>query len=57
VRQRQVLEQSLGHIDGQLELLRERRRQTDQLIGELETKRRRVRDRLRALKGSRSRAG
>src|SRR5882724_641439 len=49
VRQRQVLEQSLGHIENQLELVRHRRDEIDALRGELETKRRRVRDRLRAL--------
>ena len=54
VRQREVLEQSLGHIEGQLELVRHRRDEIDSLRRELETKRRRVRDRLRALtrKGS-----
>ena len=49
VRQRQVLEQSLGHIENQLKLVRHRRDEIDALRGELETKRRRVRDRLRAL--------
>ena len=49
VRQRQVLEQSLGHIENQLTLLRHRRDEIDKLSGELETRRRRVRDRLRAL--------
>jgi MerR family transcriptional regulator, repressor of the yfmOP operon len=58
VRRRHVLEQSAGHIESQLALLRDRRKQTDQLIGELEAKRRRVRDRLRALKRpGRARAG
>jgi MerR family transcriptional regulator, repressor of the yfmOP operon len=58
VRQREVLEQSSGHIENQLALLRDRREQTDQLIRELEAKRRRVRDRLRALRrpGRRARA-
>jgi DNA-binding transcriptional MerR regulator len=55
VRQRQVLEQSLGHIENQLELLRHRRDEIEKLTGELETRRRRVRDRLRAL--GRKRAG
>jgi hypothetical protein len=50
VRQREVLEQALGHIDGQLELLRRRREEIDKLTGELEAKRRRVRDRQRSLK-------
>ena len=50
VRQRQVLEQAAGHIDSQLELLRRRRDEIEKLTEELEGKRRRVRDRLRALK-------
>jgi DNA-binding transcriptional MerR regulator len=50
VRQRQVLEQSLGHIESQLELLRHRRDEIDTLRSDLETRRRRVRDRLRALR-------
>jgi DNA-binding transcriptional MerR regulator len=49
VRQREVLEQSLEHIDHQLELLDHRRDEIDALRGELRTRRRRVRDRLRAL--------
>jgi MerR family transcriptional regulator, repressor of the yfmOP operon len=49
VRQRQVLEQALGHIDNQLALLRHRRDEIEKLTGELETKRRRVRDRMRGL--------
>jgi DNA-binding transcriptional MerR regulator len=59
VRQRQVLEQSLGHLDNQLSLLRHRRDEIEKLSGELETRRRRVRDRLRALerKGAGSKAG
>jgi MerR family transcriptional regulator, repressor of the yfmOP operon len=59
VRQRQVLEQSLGHIENQLALLRRRRDEIETLSGELEAKRRRVRDRLRALerKGAGSKAG
>jgi MerR family transcriptional regulator, repressor of the yfmOP operon len=59
VRQRQVLEQSLGHIENQLKLVRHRRDEIDALRGELETKRRRVRDRLRALgrRGGRTTAG
>jgi hypothetical protein len=57
---RQVLEQALGHIDHQLELVRRRRDEIDALRGELEAKRRRVRDRLRALSrkaGGRATAG
>jgi MerR family transcriptional regulator, repressor of the yfmOP operon len=53
VRQRQVLEQALGHIESQLDLLRSRRDEIEKLTGELEGKRRRVRDRLRALKRKR----
>jgi MerR family transcriptional regulator, repressor of the yfmOP operon len=56
VRQRQVLEQSLGHIENQLKLVRHRRDEIDALRRELETRRRRVRDRLRAL-GRRSGSG
>jgi DNA-binding transcriptional MerR regulator len=57
VRQRQVLEESLGHIDNQLSLLRHRREEIDQMVGELESKKRRVRDRLRSLRGRRAKAG
>ena len=59
VRQRQVLEQSLGHIENQLSLLRHRRDEIDKLSGELEPRGRRVRDRLRALerKGAGAKTG
>jgi MerR family transcriptional regulator, repressor of the yfmOP operon len=59
VRQRQVLEQSVSHIENQLALLRHRRDEIERLTGELETRRRRVRDRLRALerKGAGAKAG
>ncbi len=59
VRQRQVLEQSVSHIENQLALLRHRRDEIESLTGELETRRRRVRDRLRALerKGAGAKAG
>jgi DNA-binding transcriptional MerR regulator len=58
VRRRQVLEEGLGHIDDQLALLRHRRREIDQMTRELESKKRRVRDRLRSLRrGGRARAG
>jgi DNA-binding transcriptional MerR regulator len=50
VRQREVLEQALGHIDSQLALLRYRRDEIQKLSEELEARRRRVRDRLRNLK-------
>ena len=49
VRQREVLEESVGYIDSQLELLRKRRREIEQKTRELEARRRRVRDRLRSL--------
>ncbi|MFL5906393.1 MAG: MerR family transcriptional regulator [Solirubrobacterales bacterium] len=49
VRQRQVLEEGLGHINAQLGLLRHRHEEIERLTGELEAKRRRVRDRLRGL--------
>jgi MerR family transcriptional regulator, repressor of the yfmOP operon len=55
VRQRQVLEQGAGHLENQLELVRRRRDEIDTLLHELEGKRRRVRDRLRALR--RAKAG
>ena len=51
VRRRQVLEESQGHIENQLRLLRSRRKEIDQMVGELETRKRRVRDRLRSLRG------
>jgi MerR family transcriptional regulator, repressor of the yfmOP operon len=43
---RRILEKLLGHIGGQLELVRRRRRELDQLAGELEDKQRLVRRRL-----------
>jgi DNA-binding transcriptional MerR regulator len=49
VRRRQVLEEGLGLIDSQLELLRRRRREIDHHTSELEARRRRVRDRLRSI--------
>ena len=49
VRQREVLEQALGHIDSQLVLLRSRHDEIEKLTGELEARRRRVRDRLRSV--------
>ena len=44
---RRILEQLLGHITGQLELVNDRRRELGQLAGELEEKQRLVRERLR----------
>jgi MerR family transcriptional regulator, repressor of the yfmOP operon len=49
VRRRQVLEESLSHIDSQLGLLRNRRDEIEKLTRELEARRRRVRDRLRSV--------
>jgi MerR family transcriptional regulator, repressor of the yfmOP operon len=58
VRQREVLEESQGHLDNQLSLLRHRRREIDQMVGELEARKRRVRDRLRRIRqGGRVKAG
>ena len=56
-RQRQILEESLSHIDRQLALVRRRRDEIAKLEDDLAARRRRVRDRLRGLKtdvGSRS---
>ncbi|HEX4670599.1 MAG TPA: MerR family transcriptional regulator [Solirubrobacterales bacterium] len=47
VRRRQILEQSLGHIANQLELVRRRRDEIAKLEGELVAKRRRVHKLLR----------
>jgi MerR family transcriptional regulator, repressor of the yfmOP operon len=49
VRQRQILEESLGHIARQLELVRRRREEIATLEDELVAKRRRVRELLREL--------
>jgi DNA-binding transcriptional MerR regulator len=49
VRRRQVLDESLGHIAGQLELVRRRRDEFAKLEDELLARRRRVRDLLREL--------
>ena len=48
-RRREILEQAVGHIDRQLELVRRRRRDIDELEGELADKRARVRRRLAEL--------
>jgi DNA-binding transcriptional MerR regulator len=50
VRKRELLDEALGHIDRQLELVRGRRGELDKLEAELSGKRRRVRDRLRKLR-------
>ncbi|HWA53573.1 MAG TPA: MerR family transcriptional regulator [Solirubrobacterales bacterium] len=49
VRRRQILDESLGHIGRQLDLVRRRRDEISALEAELLSKRRRVRDRLREL--------
>jgi DNA-binding transcriptional MerR regulator len=49
VRRRQILEESLGHIAGQLELVRRRRDEIAGLESELVARRRRVRELLREL--------
>jgi DNA-binding transcriptional MerR regulator len=52
VRRRQILDESLGHISGQLELVRRRRDELTKLEDELLARRRRVRDLLRELSPS-----
>jgi hypothetical protein len=52
VRRRQILDESLGHIGRQLELVRQRRDEISTLETELLGKRRRVRSRLRDLERS-----
>jgi DNA-binding transcriptional MerR regulator len=49
VRRRQILDESLGHIGRQLELVRRRRDEISALESELLSKRKRVRSRLREL--------
>jgi DNA-binding transcriptional MerR regulator len=49
VRKRELLDEALGHIERQLELVRRRRSELDSLEADLAGKRRRVRDRLREL--------
>jgi len=51
VRRRQILEESLGHIGRQLELVRRRRDEIARLESELTARRRRVRGLLRELDG------
>jgi len=48
-RRREILEQALGHIDRQLELVRRRRQDIDALEGELADKRAQVRRKLRSV--------
>lgn len=45
-----ILEEAVGHIDRQIELVRGRRRELDRLEEELTSKRRRLRARIRALR-------
>jgi MerR family transcriptional regulator, repressor of the yfmOP operon len=49
VRRREILEEAIGHIDRQLALIRNRRRELEKLATELTARRRRVRSRLRGL--------
>jgi DNA-binding transcriptional MerR regulator len=51
-RRRELLDEALGHIQRQLDLVRRRRGELDKLESELTGKRRRVRDRLRELEQS-----
>jgi DNA-binding transcriptional MerR regulator len=46
-RRREILEEALGHLDRQLELVRRRRQEIDRLEEELATRRKRVRSRLK----------
>jgi MerR family transcriptional regulator, repressor of the yfmOP operon len=48
-RRREILDEALGHLDRQLELVRHRRREIDRLEEELVARRRRVRSRLKQL--------
>jgi MerR family transcriptional regulator, repressor of the yfmOP operon len=47
--QKQILEQAHGHLEAQLALVRSRRAALDQLEGELTTRRKRIRSRLKEL--------
>ena len=49
IEQRQILDQSLAHIADQLRLVRARRDELERLEGELVTRQRRVRSRLKSL--------
>ncbi len=48
-RRREILEEAIGHLDRQLELVRARRREIDRLEEDLAARRRRVRSRLKQL--------
>ena len=56
VRRRQILEEALGHVDRQLELVRHRRDEIRKLESELGRHRRRLRSRLRELQRGRATA-
>jgi MerR family transcriptional regulator, repressor of the yfmOP operon len=56
-RRREILQEALGHIDRQLELIRRRRTELERLDAELTAKRRRARSRLRALEQERVPSG
>jgi MerR family transcriptional regulator, repressor of the yfmOP operon len=49
VRRREILDEALGHVERQLELIRKRRAELGRLEGELVAKRRRLRSRVREL--------
>jgi len=53
VRRREILEQSLGYIGGQLDLARRRREEIGKLEDELVARRKRVRELMRELQGER----
>jgi DNA-binding transcriptional MerR regulator len=53
-RRREILEEAIGHIERQLELIRRRRAELARLERELAARRRRVRGRLRELTGERA---
>jgi MerR family transcriptional regulator, repressor of the yfmOP operon len=57
VRRRQILDESLGHISRQLELVRRRGEEIAKLEGELVAKRKRIRTRLRELGVTETTAG
>jgi DNA-binding transcriptional MerR regulator len=56
VRRRQILEEAIGHVDRQLELVRHRRDEIKKLESELGQHRRRLRSRLRELERGRATA-
>jgi MerR family transcriptional regulator, repressor of the yfmOP operon len=51
-RRREILDEALGHLDRQLELVRRRRAEIDRLEDELTARRRQVRSRLKELRDS-----